>query len=74
MQVSALNLLIAAQQARSGAAPRAVPPAAAKAAETAADSFAPLAFKGAGADAPAASGTNPYSPSAPLGSQIDIRI
>ena len=87
MQVSAINLIIAAQQA---AAPRPASQARApqtKTPEVAApkmgnsvapsSDFAPLSFGSPAAPArPAASSTTPtgYSANAPLGSQIDIRV
>lgn len=88
MQVSALNLIIAAQQARNQTAPRPAPQAApttsspstvaqAPVAEAPAQhEFAPMAFKSEGASKTSVQGepANGYSPTAPLGSQIDIRI
>ena len=80
MQISPVNLLIAAQQTRNAAPVRPTPVTkAAKEASAAeaADGFAPLAFKtqaapaAPAAPAPAAS---PYSANAPLGSQLDIKI
>jgi hypothetical protein len=84
MQVSALNLIIAAQQARGGAAPQrptgsnaASPAQAAPAAARDANDFAPMAFK-ASVEAPPApaqrTAANPFVASAPLGSQLDIRV
>jgi len=82
MQVSALNLIIAAQQARSASAPR--PVSQTKAPETGSPAppqqsseFAPLSFGSQAAPAqPAASSTAParYPANAPVGSQIDIRV
>jgi len=71
MQVSALNMIIAAQQARN-TPPRPAPPTI-ETPKAAAGSFSPPAFKAEGTP-PQAAPTNSYSPSAPLGSQIDIRI
>ncbi len=81
MQISALSTIIAAQQARSPAAP-ARPAASMPAAKTATvaappsvEDFAPLAFAAqttaAGEDAPA---KPVYPANTPLGSQVDIRI
>lgn len=79
MQVSALNTLIAAQQARQQTRPvaDAKPVAATEKSQSGAD-FAPMAFKAAAAGATAtqaaAPAANGYSPTAPLGSQLDIRV
>jgi hypothetical protein len=76
MQVSALNLIIAAQQARTAPTPahtveaKSKPPV-----EGAPAEFAPLAFKTLPAETTCAPNTpTGYSPTAPLGSQVDIRI
>lgn len=81
MQVSALNLIIAAQQARSSAPPRPASQTKAPEIQTAAASeassdFAPLAFKAQTDPQQPAKSAAPqgYSPSAPLGSQVDIRV
>jgi hypothetical protein len=82
MQISALNTIIAAQQARSTPTPpRPAPnaPAAQKAAAPEASppqDFAPLAFGQAAAPGPAAnaSAPPPYPAGARLGSQVDIRV
>jgi len=88
MQVSALNLIIAAQQAHGASAPRPASqtpasqtksPEAPKAGNSPAPSsdFEPLSFGSQAAPAQAAApSTTPtgYSANAPLGSQIDIRI
>lgn len=77
MQVSALNTIIAAQQARNAtpARPAAQATASANTEEQSTTApFAPLAFKTASAPQQQAASANPYSPTAPLGSQIDIRI
>jgi hypothetical protein len=74
MQVSALNMIIAAQQARNTPPQRPAPPTIEnpKAAGPV-SSFSPPAFKAESAPLQGAP-ANSYSPSAPLGSQIDIRI
>jgi hypothetical protein len=86
MQVSALNLIIAAQQARGATpaqpapqtAPQAKVPEAGKPAFSPASSdFTPLSFGSQAAPPqPAASSTAPagYPANAPVGSQIDIRV
>jgi hypothetical protein len=67
MQVSTLQTIIAAQQARTAQPQR---PAAATA-EAPAKGFEPLAFAEPATQAPAQPA---YSASAPLGSQVDIRV
>lgn len=86
MQVSALNLIIAAQQARvGGPTPRSNDnPAAASPNISAAsvpdapretDAFAPMAFKPTSSAAPAAqSAANPFAAPMAVGSQLDIRV
>jgi len=81
MQISALNLIIAAQQARSAAPPRQAPTAPAARAPTpvaeakpaeAAGEFAPLAFRTSAAEptpVPA-----PPGRLMPPGSKLDIRV
>jgi hypothetical protein len=80
MQLSALNSIIAAQQARgqTPAKPAAAPAAAdvGKPSETGtAQDFAPISFgKSVAAPAQAASPPSNYAANAPLGSRIDIRV
>lgn len=83
MQISALNLIIAAQQARAGGtvlrptASPASPPSNGPAETKQADSAAPVTFNAAGAAlcAPTArTAANPFATLAPLGSQLDIRV
>jgi hypothetical protein len=75
MQISAANILIAAQQAAKQAPqakPAAKPFAEALADHSKGDGFAPLNFKQP--TAPAAAPTQAQTPSARPGSQLDIRI
>lgn len=75
MQVSAPNLLIAAQQTRETR--RATAPDTANAAPAdKTEELSPIAFKTAGAspNASAMAPTTQHDASAPLGSQIDIRV
>ena len=76
MQVSAINLIIAAQQARDATAPRTASqtkaPATGNSAAPSSD-FAPLSFGSRAAPAQPAAAPAVYSANAPLGSQIDIR-
>ncbi|MGB8363998.1 MAG: hypothetical protein ACLQUZ_16250 [Rhizomicrobium sp.] len=83
MQVSALNLIIAAQQARAGgttsrpAASPVSPPSSGPAETKQADATVPVTFNAADAApcAPAArTAANPFATLAPLGSQLDIRV
>ena len=71
MQISALNTIIAAQQAKSAQASR---PAVAPQAKPAAPGFEPMAFAASPAEEAQAPAKPAYSASAPLGSQVDIRI
>jgi hypothetical protein len=74
MQVSALNLIIAAQQARTATPP--ARPAEAKPnspPQATSAEFAPLSFKPQTAE-PAQDAPARYNAAAPLGSQIDIRV
>lgn len=84
MQVSALNLIIAAQQARNVSPPRpsdgpARTDNSSKPSQaSAAGQFEPLPFEGQKASpSPPADGAQAaarFSPTAPVGSQIDIRV
>jgi hypothetical protein len=86
MQVTALNLIIAAQQARAGGAmqrPGGIPAAAQPRSPSASEpqvpmdtkTFAPTASRPPDGAAPAAqSSANPGSTAAPPGSQLDIRV
>jgi len=76
MQISAANILIASQQAAKAAPPR--PEAGVFAAALAKEktAFEPIAFKQAAQSAPPAATTPAPKPmaSAPMGSQVDIRV
>ncbi|HTW33719.1 MAG TPA: hypothetical protein VMD53_03800 [Rhizomicrobium sp.] len=77
MQVSALNTIIAAQQARGATSAR--PPVNAAGVKTppGTQEFAPLAFAAPTTEAAAAADAPPrpaFSANAPLGSQVDIRV
>jgi len=82
MLVSALNLIIAAQQARAPSPPAAsaqAPQASAPrptntVATTLANTFTPQAFPSAGTGEPAQAGAPPASGPAAPGSRIDIRV
>jgi len=76
MQISAANLLIVSQQAAKAAPPRAEAGAFAAALAKEKSAFEPLRFKQTAEPAPAASAAPAPKPaaSAPMGSQIDIRI
>ena len=77
MQISAANLIVAAQQAPN-AAVRPAAPAHIVAKPEAKDpsDFEPMSFKQAAPDkpAPAASAQGPSTTSLPIGSQVDIRV
>jgi hypothetical protein len=74
MQISAANILIASQQAAKAAPPR--PEAGVFAAALAKEktAFEPIAFKQVTQSAPPATTTPKPMASAPMGSQVDIRV
>jgi hypothetical protein len=75
MQISALNMIIAAQQARQAAAPGAATSKALEPKPTApadAQEFVPFAAGAQETSTPRTAAARP--PNAPVGSQIDIRI
>ena len=84
MQISALNLIIAAQQARSAAPPHAAtgPSTKSAAAPKSPEEFTPIAFGASGAAEPTtrswaqanSAQANSFAAAVPLGSQIDIRV
>jgi hypothetical protein len=78
MQVSALNLIIAAQQARAPSPPAASAQApqasAARPTNALANAFTPQAFPSAGTGEPPQAGAPPASGPAAPGSRIDIRV
>jgi hypothetical protein len=78
MQISASNLIIAAQQVRSPAPPRTEPQSVANATVSpgGSEQFETLAFKTAtpANKTPLARAENPFAPAKRLGSQLDITI
>jgi hypothetical protein len=78
MQISAANLIVAAQQAPSKPAVRPAAPAQATAQSEAAEStgFEPMSFKQAAPETPAqaAAAQQPPATPRPIGSQVDIRV
>jgi hypothetical protein len=74
MQVSALHTIIAAQQAQTARPQRPAAATAEAKAAPPAQGFEPLAFAGPSTEAAQAPAQPAYSASAPLGSQVDIRV
>jgi hypothetical protein len=80
MQISASNLLVAAQQVRNPSAtpPRTEPPIVAKATVSPGEpaQFEALAFKTAAPvnTTPLAKPANPFAPAKRMGSQLDIKV
>jgi hypothetical protein len=78
MQISAANLIVAAQQALNKPSIRPVAPAQSAAQPEAAESagFEPISFKQAAPERPAQAATaqQPAATPRPIGSQVDIRV